>query len=236
LPEGARNKLTASIELLVSRFENQRVAYIGKTSKDEYEWGYRHALSARQVNTNAVTTASGVSAEIGFNARERAMADNLRWILEREKRQDGRGIIWGHNGHVQRYPIMGFFPKPPTTMGMYIKSFIGEDIFTIGFTFNKGHLKAVGPMKEEHIEDAKAGSVESILTKAGQPQFFLDLNEAPDTGPVHDWLSQEQEMRVNTLFVKTNLKEAFDALFFIEEVTRAQHTQAALERMNSEKK
>jgi erythromycin esterase len=232
-PEDARNKLTASIELLVSRYENQRVNYIDMTSKDEYEWGYRHALSARQANTNAVTSASGVSPEIGFNARERAMADNLRWIMDREKRNDGRVIIWGHNGHVQRYPIMGFFPKPPTTVGMYMESYIGEDIFTIGSTFHKGTLKEVGQMKEEVIKDAKEGSAESLLNAVGLPMFILELNSAPETGPVHDWLSQEQEMRVNTLFVKTNLKEAFDALIFIEDVSRAQHTQAALERMNS---
>jgi hypothetical protein len=67
------------------------------------------------------------------------------------------------------------------------------------------------------------------------PMFILDLNSAPETGSVYDWLSQEQEIRVNTVFVKTNLKEAFDALIFIEEVSRAHHTQAALERMNSKK-
>jgi erythromycin esterase len=230
-----RNKLTASIELLISRLENQRVTYISKTSKDEYEWGYRHALSARQVNTNAITSISGVSPEIGFNARERAMADNLRWIMDREKERDGRIIIWGHNGHVQKYPIMGFFPNPPTTVGMYMKSYVGNDIFTIGSTFYKGKLKEVGPIKEEVIKEAKENSTESILMSIGQPMFILDLKSAPETGPVHEWLSQDQEMRVNTLFVKTNLKEAFNALVFIEEVSRAQHTQAALERMESKK-
>ncbi|MFC2165657.1 erythromycin esterase family protein [Acidobacteriota bacterium] len=235
LPAEDRDKLTASIELLVSRFENLRVVYIAKTSKDEYEWGYRHALSARQVNTNAITSTSGVSAEIGFNARERAMADNLRWIMDREKEQDGRTIIWGHNGHVQKYPIMGFFPNPPTTMGMYMKSFLGDDIFTIGSTFYKGTLKEVGPIKEEVIKEAKADSTESILMKVGQPMFILDLNNAPKTGPVHDWLSQEQEMRVNTLFVKTKLTEAFNALIYLEEVSRAHHTQGALQRLNSGK-
>lgn len=121
-------------------------------------------------------------------------------------------------------------------MGMYMESYLGDDIFTIGSTFFKGTLKEVGPIKEEVIKEAKAESAESILMKVGQPMFILDLDNAPETGPVHDWLSQEQEMRVNTLFVKTDLKEAFNALLFIEEVTRAQHTQAALERMNAEKK
>jgi erythromycin esterase-like protein len=131
---------------------------------------------------------------------------------------------------------MGFFPNPPTTVGMYMKSYIGDDIFTIGFTFNKGILKEVGPMKEEVIKDAKADSTESVLKKVGLPMFILDLNNAPETGPVHDWLSEEQEMRVNTLFVKTKLTEAFNALFFVEEVSRAHHTQGALQRMNSRKK
>jgi len=235
IPAEDRNKITASVELLISRLENQRVAYIAKTSKDEYEWGYRHALSARQVNTNATTSISGVSAEIGFNARERAMADNLRWIMDREKGQDGRIIIWGHNGHVQKYPIMGFFPNPPTTVGMYMKSYLGDDIFTIGSTFYKGTLKKVGPIKEEVIKEAKTDSTESVLMTVGQPMFILDLNNAPETGPVHNWLSQEQEMRVNTVFVKTKLTEAFNALIFLEEVSRAHHTQSALQRMSSGK-
>ncbi len=230
-----RDKLTASIELLLARFENQRVAYIDKTSKDEYEWGYRHALSARQVNTNAITSISGVSPEIGFNARERAMADNLRWIMDREKGQDGRVIIWGHNGHVQKYPIMGFFPNPPTTVGMYMKSYVEDEIFTIGCTFNKGTLKQVGPIKEAVIKDAKEDSTENVLSKVGLPMFILDLNSAPETGPVHDWLSQEQEMRVNTLFVKSKLTEAFNALIFLEEVSRAHHTEGARQRLNSGK-
>jgi len=235
LPAEDRDRLTASIELLVSRFENQRVTYIAKTSEDEYEWGYRHAISVRQVNTNAVTGASGVSAEVGFNARERALADNLRWIMDREQRQNGRIIIWGHNGHVQKSTIMGLFPNPPTTMGMYMKSYVGDDVFTIGFTFNKGTLTRVGTRKEEVIEEAKADSAESVLREVGLPMFILDLNNLPETGPVQDWLSQEQEMRVNTLFVKTNLEKAFDALFFVDEVSRAHHTQSALERLNSGK-
>jgi hypothetical protein len=82
---------------------------------------------------------------------------------------------------------------------------------------------------------AKADSAESVLMKVGLPMFLLVLNNAPETGPVHDWLNQEQEMRINTLFVETNLKEAFDALFFIEESSRAQHTPAALDRLKSQK-
>jgi hypothetical protein len=65
------------------------------------------------------------------------------------------------------------------------------------------------------------------------PMFILDLTKAPETGPVHNWLDQDQEMRVNNLFVKTNLKESFDAIFFVEEVSRAHHTPRALERMSA---
>lgn len=89
--------------------------------------------------------------------------------------------------------------------------------------------------KKEAIKDAKTDSTENVLMKVGLPMFILDLNRAPETGPVHDWLSQEQEMRLNTLFAKTKLAEAFDALIFVEEVSRAQHTQRALQRMNSGK-
>ncbi len=233
VPPEDRDKLTASIELLVARFENQRVAYIAKTTEDEYEWSYRHALSARQVNTNAVTGASGVSAEIGFNARESALANNLRWIMDREGRRQGRIIIWGHNGHVQKSSIMGLFPNPPTTMGMYMKSFVGDDIFTIGSTFNKGSLREVASINEEVIEEAKVNSAESVLRKVGLPMFILNLSDAPERGPVRDWLSQKPEMRLNTLFVKINLEEAFDALLYLEDVSRARHTQVALERLNA---
>ena len=51
LNESERDTLTAATADLVSLLERQRLAYIGKSSKDDFDWAERAAIGARQTDT-----------------------------------------------------------------------------------------------------------------------------------------------------------------------------------------
>src|SRR5215467_2358173 len=81
LSEAERDHLTAVIADLVSLMEKQEAAYTRASSLTDYQWSYRNAIGARQADTLLRKT-DDKSGWDSWELRDRAMADNLRWIAE----------------------------------------------------------------------------------------------------------------------------------------------------------
>ncbi len=129
-----RNAYTAAIADLVSQFETMRVDYIRRSSEDEYEWAYHLANAARQLDMAfrvAVLPESTVAD--GVVVRDRAMADNVLWALEREG-PDGRIFVFAGDFHIQKAQPRS--ASPP--MGLFLNSMMGKDYVTIGTAFYQG--------------------------------------------------------------------------------------------------
>ena len=65
--------------------------------------------------------------------RDRAMADNVLWALQREGRR-GRIVLWAHNYHI----VMLLYPKIGPSLGLFLDSILGPDYVSVGFTFYQG--------------------------------------------------------------------------------------------------
>jgi erythromycin esterase len=143
------------------------------------------------------------------------MADNFRWVLEREGPQ-GRVLVFAHNWHIKKSPshkepYAEFFPRRlPTMMGQHLRSMLGNDMVVLGFTFNQGLSTA-----------ADSSSIDGTLARIRNPLFVLNLRAAPTYGAVAEWLNRERRMRVNDRYGELNLIKAFDALVFVEKITEA---------------
>jgi erythromycin esterase len=160
-----------------------------------------------------------------FNARDAAMADNLRWVLEREGPQ-GRVLVFAHNWHVgketralKKASPEHFPGGPPISMGEHLASMLENEIVVLGFTFGQGN-------QESECPPADSTSMDGTLASFELPLFVLDLRAAPDGGPVAKWLNCQRKMRVpnrhgdvNDRYGELNPVKAFDALVFVDTVS-----------------
>jgi erythromycin esterase len=90
--EADRDLMTGAIGDLIALLERQRQTFVARTSNTEYEWALRNAISARQADRvfrlmpppNTGSIPPGVCRQM--TARDEALAENVRWILEQEGR------------------------------------------------------------------------------------------------------------------------------------------------------
>lgn len=210
-----RKILTASISDLVTVYERQRAAFLARTSESDYHKAYRHAVIARQLDAYFQPVPDTTDAVSKVNVRDAAMADNFRWVLEREGPQ-GRVLMFAHNWHIkkgpsQKEPYAEFFPKSlPTMMGQHLRLMLGNEMIALGFTYNQGLSTA-----------ADSSSIDGTLARIKSPLFVLNLRTAPIRGAVAEWLNRERRMRVNDRYGELNLIKAFDALVFVEKISEA---------------
>lgn len=98
----------------------------------------QNAITARHADAFLANMALGEDRTYsGANMRDAAMADNIKWILEREERI----VIGAANGHIQRWP----YRVPPiikdelTMLGQHLAA-LGVDYVPIATTFNGGRM------------------------------------------------------------------------------------------------
>jgi erythromycin esterase len=189
------------------------------------------SLSARGVSlyerfgTDVTPAADGGLAE--QNRRDASNAENLRWLIEQG--YPGRKlIVWAHNAHVMnayyeapawktiRLDPAGNTMKPH---GVFLASWLGRDLYTIGFTAYEGEDGWKG-LNASPIPAARPRSVEGRLNQLRHPYAFLDLRAAQSgRSPVRG----NQIMRVPKYdeIEVSDPTRPYDGLFFIARMERA---------------
>jgi len=155
--------------------------------------GRRHAELRRQVEE---LRRAGDDAAARYAARDRAMAENLAWILEDE----AKVVVWAHNGHVTR-DTSRIFGGAAASMGMHLARRF--DMVVVGFAFGAGGFRAV--VEDERGRRPRAvsvgpppdGSLDAALLQTGLPAFLLDLRDPPA------WLREPQVTREIGAFFET---------------------------------
>jgi len=227
LPAGERDAYTAAVADLVSRFETKRIEYIEQSSEDEYEWALRYAVAATQLD--AAYRAAAAQGEVAQEprsglhravdaVRDRAMADNLLWALQRED-SGGRIVLWAHNSHLMK----AMDPEQGPRLGLFLDSMLGRDYVNIGFTFYQGAPSGWASYQTGISEPASDGTLDGELARVGLPMFVLDLCAVPAEGPVHQWLNQVWKMRseMREWVLELNPLQAWDALFYVQRISPA---------------
>ncbi|MBN1224802.1 MAG: erythromycin esterase family protein [Candidatus Aminicenantes bacterium] len=228
LPIEAQNAYKAEIARLIAHFEINRVEFIRASSIDEYEWAYRHAVAARQLNQCTEYLLDFIKDQDFARSsryRDYCQADNICWTLDREKPR-GRVIVMAHNAHIQKDLDSNpeWFSRPYPPAGMVLQSRIGDDYVNIGFIYNRsvGGFKPYEAEGKYDLSQTGAGSIGSALSKVGLPLFILNLKDVPNEGPVYEWLNQEKPMMAEADYMPINILKAWDALLYIEELSYAQ--------------
>jgi len=185
LPAEAKAALTANVAQLV------------RLTKDE--WAHRVALVAQQDEEMLRLGAFHPS-----SPRDRAMADNTLWILNRLPKGE-RAVYWAHNAHVQKAEVTGP-PLPPgrfPNAGMRFAAALGRKYCAIATAYG-------GPSMDDATA-AESGSVDRTLEKVAPHPFLLLLSARRQP----KWLSEERSMRFQTGYLKVPL-DAFDAVAYFD--------------------
>jgi erythromycin esterase len=118
--------------------------------------------------------------------RDRAMAENLDWILQQNP--GAKVVLWAHDYHVSR---------TAGAMGAYVAANHGADYVVFGQIFHSGMYNAInnGRLVANLAVSSFPGTVEYVLHGTGMPQFFLDMRQASADDPGSSWLLGEAQYR-----------------------------------------
>jgi len=152
--------------------------------------------------------------------RERAMARNLLWLVERYY-PDRKIIVWGATSHLSRNrgsidTVAGDGMVP---MGQELWDALGERSYMVGFTSFEGLRGLPRPGEEGEPRDigvAPGNSLEDLLARARYDAGFLDLR-ALDPG---SWPASAFTARpLGHSPMKAEWRRILDGLFFIRRMT-----------------
>ncbi len=214
----------SAIRAVLRRFDDRRAEYVSRTDSTSWALARQHARIVAQY----IESMTRFITQTGCQVRDSTMAENIRWILEREG-PEAKMVVWAHNGHVS---------TGPGWMGAHLREALGTDMVVFGFAFNQGSFQAiempvpsVGGLRSFTVGPAPEESLDGMLAAAGLRLAAIDFRKLPGEGPVADWWSVPHETRnlgsgysegvASLVWVPRIVNHLYDALLFIESTTSA---------------
>ncbi|HET9950324.1 MAG TPA: erythromycin esterase family protein, partial [Candidatus Eisenbacteria bacterium] len=200
--------------------------------RDRMHASDREFVRARQ-DVRVVQQWLDLTSASGPAARDRAMAENVQWILDTGE-PGSKLVVWAHNGHVS----MAEPGAGAAGMGHALHAALGPDLVVFGFAFDRGDFQAVDAapggargLAPFHVGPARSGSLDDAMSRGGNPIAALDLRRLPGSGEAADWFSRPQWTRsIGAVYADTFAEryyarlvptESFDALLFVDSTSAA---------------
>ena len=243
--EAERAAWDALSDAILAHLEKQQGIYVAGSSQAELDEARAWAADIDDL-TKIFRIYADRDGEVP-NVRDRCMAENVRWVLEQEG-PDARLMLWAHNLHVHHLPAT----YGRGTTGSDLVHLFGDDYIAFGFSFREGSFQAIyypqgaeeddgGPRLREHtIDPAPEGFVGHAFAAAGMPRLIVDLRAVEEDTPAHAWLTAEHRMRsIGAAYAASIeqwlahdlvLPDAYDAIIYIEQTTRARPCARTKER------
>ena len=248
LPTAEQIRINIAIDDLITLLRKRRNDLTMATSRDDYDWALRQAVSAghdvaymrlapKEWATLFARPGEPSNADASLperhalhavmEVREASIAENLGWILEREGRQ-GRVVLFTHNLHLQAHPLSTPEGQGFTSLlsglqfaGVYIRSMLGRDLVVIGQHFG------VTPGFPNDARPSDAAPLDAVLSFHRVPAYVIDLRALPAGSPLGGWFDREQATRYPDYESKTIVQNvlrpsrAYNAILYIDRVTPA---------------
>jgi erythromycin esterase-like protein len=208
--------LRVETEDLLTEMRSRRPELVSASSEEAYREALRYGEIARELlNFHAAMGSRkvGQSPAVVLGTRDATMAENLAYIVEREKGR-GKVLVFAHNSHLQRgeaaWPGQKYWGTDDECKwwpaGAHLAGMLGAGYAVIG--------SAVAVSEENGIGQPEAGTLEAGLSALGKPVVLLpahgaDLSKVPTrTGSVK-----------NPTYVPLNAQAAenFDWILFVAE-------------------
>lgn len=223
-----RDQITVTIDGALAYLNLHRGDLVGMVGRDAYGWARRQVIAAHQDNAFLRNLD-----QAPWNLREVGIADNLRWVVDREG-PEGRVLFFAHNTHTGSHRFspgrdvpVGWPIEGVTAAGYLLRQDFGSALVTIGTYFGEGlgdfwYWGGAQPFPPD-----KDG-LDALLGSLTMPSYFIDLRPLPTEGRLEAWMRMEHESRVfNRFHLRFAPAHAFDAIVYIARLTSAARTDAA---------
>jgi erythromycin esterase len=226
-----RARLRAAIGGLIGFFDRHRGALIAASTRVDYEWARQNLIAARQLDTlfGAVPPdAPGAALSPGLYradaVRDAAMAENVRWVLDREG-PAGRVLVFAHNGHVVNAPLRGgiwsVYAQAPKAMGQHLRAALGKDLLIVA-------ASSAAPPPAGMPDAQPPGSLDAALAAVVRGDFMLDIRAGRTAPSVSSWLARDRTIRANfTTEMMLPPASAFDAVVVFDRLSPVTRIAAA---------
>lgn len=161
--------LRVETEELIAELQVRRPELVAGSDEDRYREAVQHASASRQLLTYhaAVARKSGRRLVRLLGMRDAMMADNLAYVLSREKGR-GKVLAFAHNSHLKRgkaeWQLGGVF-NTWWPAGAHLNEMFGPRYAVIG--------SGVGFSDTHSIGQPESGTLEAHLTAAPGPVRFI---------------------------------------------------------------
>jgi erythromycin esterase len=226
LSQTALAALNGGITAVATAMAKRRNSLIANSSAEEYRWALHNLAVAGQLAryfqvTTPLSNQNMHDAGPAIAARDYAMAENVRWVVDNEG-PGGRVLVFAHNNHVMNWKENGGYwagmREKPLMMGSHLRRAYGKDLLIIA---TSSMTAAAGLPSPEPIE----GSIDDTLARVGIPKMFLDLRMARKDPVALAWLSRQRSLHANiSSHVVITPATAVDALVFLSDLTPAHGT------------
>lgn len=137
LSDSSKDQLTAIIDEMVMLFESKKSEYSKHSSKEDFNWGYRAMKCTKQIDDFLL--AMRQEDDYSYNVRERAMLNNLDWIMNREA--DKNVLLFAHLAHLAKDISLidenNIDTRSRNLFGEYLGHKFGKEYLVIGNFFEK---------------------------------------------------------------------------------------------------
>jgi erythromycin esterase len=229
LTDAEKDALTTAYSSIEEMLQAERQQLAAHLSPAEYE----KTLLLSRIGSRGNALFSSASREAGGAIREAAMAENLFWALA-QMTPGTQAIFWSHNLHVAKasFRMPGLAEGPLMPMGRLLAEKLGDRYIAIGATFGGGSYPATLPPGERVFEPAGERLVDGALRAVGESWFMLDLRQVETGSAAADWLAGEHGWRAQDADSTLIPAESFDAVYFVERISRGQPSARSLEQFN----
>jgi erythromycin esterase len=209
----------------VTRLSQREGDYSRTSSNEAFAWGLRSAISAaqtdqwlRQIPPHWKLADGPAFFRAAMDIRDRAQAENVRWIVDREG-ADGKVLIFASRFHLGATGLTDADGVPSSTpAGAHLRRWFGRDFLTIGTLFGGGAAACAGHAFT--YPSQPVGSLDGWAGSLGGGSVVLDIRHpSPEAAA---WLAERRSLSVpgEPLLHVTPLS-AFDVLLYFDTVTPA---------------
>ncbi len=209
-------------EAVVQLFDAHQAECVKASSASAFQDARQNAVIVQQAARKMT-----LSFQDGSAYRDRAMADNVRWLTT-QKYPGQKIVLWAHDGHV------GAFTAGHRSMGSYLRETYGSKLYALGFAFDSGEIRAVkmtggrmsGRAVPLPVSPAPAGTGDAVLHATALPLFFLDFHAVPPGSVLGGWLASPHPFRMPgaawdpaeaAMFAQpVVLRTAYDGLIYVD--------------------
>lgn len=241
------------VPALREHLDSHKEAYIERAGRRAWELACQHvavidqATEYRQVRNTYEGEDSDTMERI-LRVRDRAMADNVEWLLDFEDTEPI--VLWAHDAHIncEKHSVRGS-GATETPMGGFLRRKFDEEYVPVGFSFGRGSFQALTDhssdsdtegydLEGQTLQSPVPGTIDEQLDTLDQATLLVDVASAATDERLTDLLcSPQPHFSVGAKYepgtpgdylTEYTYEEAFDILCYVEATTRARPVDADL--------